>query len=183
MTLPVNLRVNVGAPFPSRVSGASFIVVSKANGVWNIAPDYTKLANIPPTQTQEFVVYDPVTGAYGLLNVSTFITSNAGSYRLVSASGDVTITQFDVIILLDKTVGAATNVNLPLSGSRSGVPVTVKDLKGDANTNNITFVPALSETIDGFSAAAAAANGVALIDANYGSKTLYPLTSGGWYLK
>ncbi len=183
MTLPANIRVNANVPFPSRVSGASFIVVSKANGVWNIAPNYSLLAVIPPTQTQEFVVYDPVTGAYGLLNVSTFLTSNAGNYRLVSASGDVTITQFDVIILLDKTVGAATNVNLPLSSSRSGVPVTVKDLKGDANTNNITFVPTLSETIDGFSAAAAAANGVALIDINYGSKTLYPLTSGGWYLK
>ena len=183
MTLPVNLRVNVGAPFPSRVSGASFIVVSKANGIWTVAPDYTKLGSIPLTSTQEFVVYDPATGAYGLLNASAVALSFLSTYRTVTVAGDVTILPSDITILLNKTAGAATNINLPASNTRNGIAVTVKDLKGDANTNNITFVPAAGETIDGFSAAAAAANGVALIDINYGAKTLYPLVTGGWYLK
>lgn len=106
------------------------------------------------------------------------ITTN---YRIVTASGDVTVLSADNTIIMNKTVGAATNINLPTSASRQGIPVTVKDLKQDANTNNITFVPASGETIDGFSATAAATNGVAVISIENGSKTLYPLTSGGWY--
>jgi hypothetical protein len=109
------------------------------------------------------------------------IISITTNYRIVTASGDVTVRSSDNTILMNKAVGAPTNINLPTSASRNGIPVRVKDLKQDANTNNITFVPASGETIDGYSATAAAANGVALIDIDNDSKTVYPLASGGWY--
>lgn len=109
------------------------------------------------------------------------IVAVAPAQRTVTASGDITVLATDQIIKVNKTVAAPTNINLPTSASRNGVPVMGKDLKGDANVNNITFVPAAGETIDGFSAAAAAANGVALIDVDYAAKTLFPNVSGGWF--
>lgn len=180
MTLPASIRVNVRSPFPSRVQGAAFIQVTKANGIWTIAPNYELLAQAPSlTGTQVVVVFDPTIGQFSLLNATNM--AGNGPPRVVTAAGDVTVGATDIVILLDKTVGAATNINLPPSGSRSA-SVSVKDIKGDAHTNNITFVPAAGETIDGFSAAAAAANGTALIDINYGKKTVCPLSSGGWYV-
>lgn len=109
------------------------------------------------------------------------IVAPSSTYTLVTAAGSYTVLAGDNIILMDKTVGAATSILLPLSSSRTA-PVTVKDYKGDANTHNITFTPQSGETIDGFSAAAAAANGSALITINYGKKSMYPLLSGGWYI-
>ncbi len=106
-----------------------------------------------------------------------------GYYRTVTAAGDVTVAASDCTILLNKTTGAATNIVMPTSASRNGAPLTVVDYKRDAQTNNITFVPQSGETLHGLSAAAAVTAGYALIDANGGSKTYWPLASGGWYLK
>jgi len=100
----------------------------------------------------------------------------------ITAAGNVTVNTIQPVYILNKTVGAPTSILLPTAASRNLIPVTVKDYKGDANTNNITFVPNGTETIDGFSPAAAITNGSALIDINYGKKTLFPLLSGGWYL-
>lgn len=165
------------------MSGSSFIEVTKANGIWTIAPDYALLAEaISITQTQVLVVFDPITGFFNTVNASQLIAMGQNTYRIVTAAGDVSIQSADMVILMNKSVGAATNINLPLSSDRGGVPVTCKDFKGDSNINNITFVPSIGETIDGFSAADAITNGIALIDIAYGKKTLFPLTSGGWYL-
>ena len=183
MSLPPNVRVNIGAPFPARVVGGSFIVVTKANGIWSITPNYNLLANSPTlTNTQVVAVFDPVSGSYKTMSLVTLMTIFANNYRTVTAAGAVTVSASDIVILMNKTAGAATSVNLPAASTRNGLPLTIKDLKGDANTNNITIVPSGTETIDGFSPAAAAANGVALIDINYGAKRLFPLSSGGWYL-
>lgn len=181
---PTNIRVNLQAPFPSLIKTASFIVVSKLKGVWTVAIDYTKLskiANIADPTVKDVVAYDEVTKVYNRISLATF-AATLNQYRIVTAAGDVNIAPGDTVILLNKLVGAATNIVLPASANRNGVPVVVKDLKGDGNANNITFVPALGETIDGFDAATAAANGTALIDINYGKKTLYPLQAGGWYV-
>lgn len=184
MTLPANIRVNVTALFPSRAQGANFIAVSKANGVYTIKANYPALADLlvisDPT-TAKVAIYDTNTLQYNLITVAQFMASAYAPYRLVTAAGAVTILTTDLTILLNKTVGAATNIILPASNSRGGASVTVKDYKGDANTNNITFVPNGTETIDGLSPAAAITAGIALIDTNFGKRTLYPLASGGWY--
>jgi hypothetical protein len=186
MTLPANIRINVLAAFPARVQGAGYVKVTKANGIWTITDDFTLLAPIlgaPNPNLEEVVVFNTATGVYNTITIAQLLSAGfgLGNYRIVTVPGDVAILTSDVTILMDKTVGQATNIILPASSVRAGIPVTVKDYKGDANANNITFVPAAGETIDGFSAAASAANGVALIDINYGAKTLYPLTGGGWY--
>ncbi|MDR3487102.1 MAG: hypothetical protein P4M05_19620 [Bradyrhizobium sp.] len=66
--LPKRIRVNIGAPFPARVVGASFIAVSKANGIWSITPEYNLLGTAPSiTATQQIAVYDTATQAYSLV--------------------------------------------------------------------------------------------------------------------
>ena len=178
MTLPVSIRVNCRAPFPSRVRGAAFIQVAKANGIWTIQPNYELLASFPTmTGTQVVAAFDTASGAFGLLSAPA--VAGFGSYKTISASYAILGT--DVTLLVSNTSAAAISITLPQSSTRKGLPILVKDIGGNANTYNITLVPASLETIDGFSAAASAANGVAVIDINYGKKTLYPLTSGGWY--
>lgn len=184
MTLPANIRVNVRVPFPAVVKGAAFITVAKANGVWTLAPNYLLLAPaIGVTATQIVAVFDTVSGVWSYISATQLASAAQGSYRTVTTIGAVTVQPTDVVILLQKGASGASTINLPNSAIRAGVPVTVKDLTYDANTNNITFVPAMGETLDGFSAAAAVANGVAVIDVDGGAKTFWPLTAGGWYLK
>jgi hypothetical protein len=185
MTLPASIRVNVRAPFPVRVSGASFIGVNKANGVWTISPDYRGLNPvISLVSTQNLAVQDTVTGQWATISAQLIAGSVASlnTYRIVTTTGAVTVLSTDVVLLLNKGASGASTIYLPTAASRAGVPVIIKDLTGDANTNAITIVPNGSETIDGFSAAAAAANGVAVIDADYGAKSFYPI-AGGWYVR
>lgn len=184
MTLPANIRVNVIASFPTRVQGSGFVTLAKANGIWTVGIDYSLLGtpipiNVPTNKA--VAVFDLTTGAYNLTTVATLIQAAFGNYRMVTAAGDVTVLTTDTTILLNKTVGAATNILLPLSAARNGVPIKVKDYKKDANANNITFVLSGAETIDGLLQAAADVAGVSKIDINGDEKTLYPLTGGGYY--
>jgi hypothetical protein len=82
--------------------------------------------------------------------------------RTVTIAGSVSTTGGDDVVLLNKTVGAATTVNL-MSSPPTGIVQTIKDGKGDAAANNITIVPAAG-TING------AANLV--IATNYGSANI-----------
>lgn len=100
------------------------------------------------------------------------------SVREITAAGAVAVAVGDEIILLNKTVGAATNVNFPAAASYTGSGLTIKDIKGDAGTNNITPVFDGAETCDGLSGASF------VIDINYGEQGVFrPLPSGsGWYI-
>jgi hypothetical protein len=82
--------------------------------------------------------------------------------RVVTAAGAVTVTTADDIVIINKTVGAATVVNLPATPT-NGEWFTIKDGKGDAGTNTITITPAAG-TIDG--------QATHLIESNYGSREL-----------
>lgn len=95
--------------------------------------------------------------------------------RIVIASGSVTIASDDVdIVIIKKTVGAATAVQLPSAASRTK-PVRIVDGKGDAATNNITISPQTGET--NF----AIVNYQYVIDRNGDAKTFTPLADGtGW---
>ena len=84
------------------------------------------------------------------------------SIRVVTASGDVTSLSTDGVIFVNKTVGAATVVNLYASPS-SGATMVIKDGKGDAGTNNITLTPNAGN-IDGSS--------TFVIGTNYQSATI-----------
>jgi len=184
MTLPVSIRINVMVLFPARVQGSGFLTVTKANGIFTLGIDYSLLGTpIPLNDPANTVVavFNLITKAYNLTTLATLIASAVGGYRMVTAAGDIAASATDTTILVNKTVGAATNIVVPTSASRQGLPLRVKDYKRDAGTNNITFVMSAGETMDGLSQAAADAAGLTKIDMNGDDKTWSPLTSGGWF--
>ena len=80
----------------------------------------------------------------------SILTAKAGKrdkVRVVVAAGAVTVGTDDYIVVVNKTVGAATTVNLP--AGVTGQVFIIKDGKGDAGTNNITIDGNAAETIDG----------------------------------
>lgn len=77
---------------------------------------------------------------------TTTTTGRLKGTRVVTAAGAVTVTATDETVIVNKTVGAATTVNLP--AGVTGRTYTIKDGKGDANVNNITITPAAGN-IDG----------------------------------
>lgn len=90
--------------------------------------------------------------------------------RVVTAAGAITALSTDDIIIVKKTVGAATTVNVNWADRNR--PLTIVDGLGDANTNNITIVPTTGQT------QYAIANNSVIIDGNGGSVTLTPLADG-----
>lgn len=66
---------------------------------------------------------------------------------VVTAAGTYAALTTDCVIVINKTVGAATTVNLS-STLQTGRVVIIKDGKGDANSNNIT-VQGNGKNIDG----------------------------------
>lgn len=68
---------------------------------------------------------------------SVTISGNAPT-ATIATSSPVTVGSTSVYIFVNKAVGSATTVNLPSSPTVSQT-VLIKDLKGDANVNNITI--------------------------------------------
>jgi hypothetical protein len=88
----------------------------------------------------------------GTLNSGQLVELTVGgvinvSLRVVTAAGAVTVTSDDYLIVINKSVGAATVVNLP-ANPNVGDAYIIKDGKGDAASNNITLTPAAGN-IDG----------------------------------
>lgn len=128
---------------------------------------YTGPSGAPTTE--KIRRYVPI----GLNAESDSITQR--SARTVTASGAVTVDANDADdIFIEKTVGAATTVNLPSAAARTKA-VRIIDGKGDAATNNITIVPVSGESIYKIT------DYQAIIDGNGGQVTLTPRPDGtGW---
>jgi hypothetical protein len=157
--------VALGNPIDADSNG--YVYFHVVGGAYQIRV-YTGTSAAPTTE--HFDRYVPI----GLNSESDSIASR--TQRPVTAAGAVTIDAADAdIVIVKKTVGAATTVNLPLSASRT-VPIMIVDGKGDANTNNITIVPQTGESIY------AVVNQTAIIDGNGGSVILTPKGDGtGWF--
>lgn len=104
--------------------------------------------------------------------------TNDLSTREVTAAGAVAVGVSDEIILMNKIAGAATNLNFPPAATYIGKGISIKDIKGDAGTNNLTPVFDGSELCDGLPGTDY------VININYGDQGVFrPLPSGlGWYI-
>lgn len=102
--------------------------------------------------------------------IATFAQVSPQVYltRVVVASGAITVTTADYIVIVNKTVGAASAVAFP--AGVTGQEFIIKDGKGDAAANNITVTPAAG-TIDGAA--------TSVISTNYGSAT-YVYNGTSW---
>lgn len=78
----------------------------------------------------------------------------------------------DSFLLVNKNT--AVTINLPTAASRNGFPLSIKDISGLAQTNNITINRNSADTIEGQTSI--------VIDTAWGGYLLYPVT-GGWILK
>lgn len=83
------------------------------------------------------------------VNKSGLLTTAGGrvrAVRVITAAGAITVAVTDDVVVVNKTVGAASAVALP--AGVTGQVFVIKDGKGDAAANNITITPAAG-TIDG----------------------------------
>lgn len=82
--------------------------------------------------------------------IRNFVCSAQPVIRVVTAAGAITAATTDQLIEVNKTVGAATTVNMPSCAANANLQLTIIDGKGDASTNNITLTPSAG-TINGSS--------------------------------
>lgn len=170
-SLPYNIRVNVNVPFPALVAGAAGIRVTKQNGIWTIAPDYTvfpQSALIADPANTYTLVWNTLTGVYSLIPLSAVFSSKA--VKTLTAAGPYTALATDEVLIVKQTAGAAFTVNVDWSARTK--PLRVVDGKGDAATNNITITPSAGQT------QLASVNYSCVIDGNGGSIILTPLPDG-----
>lgn len=88
--------------------------------------------------------------SYGATTFTGILTTQSGAVRntrVVTAAGAITMATSDDIVVVNKTTGAATAVNA-VGSPTTGAAVCIKDGKGDASTNNITWTPAAGN-VDG----------------------------------
>jgi hypothetical protein len=100
--------------------------------------DFTQFAQITsfdPT-TQSLLAQSSIDGSFSRITLSALIAASQ-TVQIITGISDVTVAATDGLIIMNRTVGAASNVNLPLASTKSG-PVKVSDFKGDSGTNIIT---------------------------------------------
>lgn len=178
MTLPANIRVNVSAPFPARVTPADLVRINKANGIWTVGTTYASLGVIPGSvlNTNAWVaVWDSVGNVFYYTTLSALLNSAfLPPFRMITAAGPVTAAISDGDILINKAAPAATAVAL-LPAVNATRPITVKDYAGNAATFPITVSPTGAETIDGLATFVLGIDGA--------SATFYPMPGIGYYVK
>lgn len=170
MTLPANIRVNIGAPFPAQVKGApaGLVAIAKQNGIWTVSLNYGAVAQSPviadPANTV-ILVYNTVTGVYTIVPVAQ--ASASKKIVTLNAAGPYPAQPADDVILVKFTPMAIT-----VDWSLRSKPLRVVDAKGDSSANNITITPSVGQT------QLAQVNYVYTIDNNGGSIILTPLPDG-----
>jgi hypothetical protein len=177
MALPANIRVNTAVPFPAQVSAGSAIAITKTNGIYTVALDFTKAAIQTPSPGNYpgdyILIYDSAAQSYFRVSLSDLVGLTPSQLRVTASPKAVGGSDR----ILNCSVAGALTVNLPAAASRLGLPLTIKDVSGAAGANNITIAPNGAETIDG------GANYI--IGVNYGAVTLYPFNDGvgsGWFI-
>lgn len=177
MSLPARIRVNATFPFPSLVQGSGPISIAKSGGIWTVGYSVASFAiQAPPPgnlATDYVLVYDSVAKAFINVALSSLGASGGTSrtQRSVTAT-PIVVGATDQI--LNCNIAALAACALPTAASRSGVPLTFKDL-GQAAAHNITLTANGAEKIDGSS--------TYVLFNNYQTVTLVPFNDGvnaGW---
>lgn len=137
------------AKIPAALRDGTAIIVRKDGLAYYFDIDFTQFSEITSFDPSAKValVYDASTREFGLLSITSIISS-AQTQQVKTAAGDVNVAATDGLIIINKTVGGATTVTLPASGSKIG-PVKVADWKGDAGTNAITVALTGADKLNG----------------------------------
>jgi len=127
--------------------------------------------SIPPTGNELAEISNAGAGSF---SIPIAVLAAARPPTIVNAPSTVTVGANGYGDVLVNIAGAVT-VNLPAASTRSGVPVSIVDIGGNATAHNITINANGAETIKGSSSLT--------ISANYGGVTLWPISTGNWYTK
>jgi hypothetical protein len=171
MTLPANVRVNAGAPFPATVKGGGIIAVTKVNGIWTIAVNFAaivQLQAIPDPANTYVLTWNALTGVPAMVPLNVAFASKV--VKVLTAAGPYAALPTDEVLIIKQAVAAAFTVTVDWSQRTKALRIV--DGKGDAAANNITITPALGQT------QMATLNYSYKIDGNGGSITLTPLPDG-----
>ena len=142
----LKLKGQMGIALP--IIGRTGLSFEKIGNIWYGDLDYSDFVELTSFDASQklFAVYDRTTGVWNIVSFASLIAAGQ-TYQIID-SGDCTVQPNDGLIIINKTVGAATTVTLPASASKVG-KVKVVDWKGDAGTNNITVNPNGSEKFNG----------------------------------
>jgi len=165
-TNPVSFTGGTGTGFTCGMRWTILTISNTAGTNYNeLRPPVTTFTGaIVQTKEARFKVAMTAGTAVDLVlnsGATTQTTSRIVGTRVVTAAGAVTVATTDDIVIINKTVGAATVANLP--AGVTGRRFTIKDGKGDAAANNITITPAAG-TIDGAA--------TLIINTNFGRATV-----------
>lgn len=97
--------------------------------------------------SKQVLLQDTTDGSFYLATIAQIVSASQ-TQQIKTSAGDVNVAHDDGLIIVNKTVGQATTVNLPSSADKVG-PVKVVDWKGDAGTNNITIALTGSDKLNG----------------------------------
>lgn len=181
MAVPLNIRVNTSAPFPALTNSTAPVSVTKQNGIWTVGLSFTQLATqVPPPANfpNDYVlVWDNNAKIFFQVSLSTLVALAGGArtQRSITVS-PVVIISTDSILNININTGTPT-CSLPAASTRSGVPLTFKDVAGHFGAHPLTITPNGGDTIDGASSL--------VLQNNFQSTTLVPFTDGintGWFI-
>lgn len=110
-----------------------------------------------------------------ILGLITSFSFGALPFRVVTSDANSNFLATDTVLLINKTVAGPTSVLLPASPLLTAVYtrlIVVKDMKGDAGTNNITLDAGSGHLING--------QQTLVMNANYGTTMLIGMSSTQW---
>lgn len=176
MSIPANVRVNIGSPFPAQVKGnpQGLIAVQKANGIWTVSLNYgayAPVAVIADPANTVVLIYNRVTGVYQITTMAAVLAPGISNPTIIAfANSPYAVKPTDLVIYVN-TSGGPIELDLGAAAPRGGMPLVIKDITGNANANNVTVKPVVGETIDAYTNAAPLK-----INADFGGFRLNPYT-------
>lgn len=151
MTLPANIRVNLGAPFPATVKGGGLVAVQKANGIWTVSLNFNALLpglNAIADPAHSYILtFNALTGVLNLVLATAFVAVPVPGPRLPPHNAVVNIVTADIEVGIDAT-GSSVTCPLPsvaawTAANPNGLELTIFDYKGQATPAN-TITPTLN---------------------------------------
>ncbi len=101
--------------------------------------DYTKLleltSNLDPANSL-VAIFNKSTLVWNVTTLATVVNASQ-TIQYITGALDVNAAATDGLIALNRTIGAPSNINLPLSSTKIG-KIKVADFKADSGTNMIT---------------------------------------------
>lgn len=142
------IKLKVLPHFPTNVFGGVFITVTRVNGIWTIAPDFTVLDTpvLDNLANYETVVRNKTTNVYGRVPLTDLVAS---SYLATTITGNHNVSATETYLRCNLSAAAA--IILPPSANRNGLALGIKDVAGNFATFAATITPDGSEKMDGMS--------------------------------